>query len=807
MPQGDDLVHTMLRDAWTRLDHRVRHRLRTKTVVALSAILLLLSLTMAYLGHALLRRSAQDMDQKAMEDMVVHFQRGVLGGTASYLSHKVGDWSIWDPTVSFVHNRNPDYITFNLTPQLFIESHVELVAFFDRRGQVVHARSFDVDRGADRTLPAQLKTLFDQTALQPLLEGSRETLSGLVTMDQQLWLVALRPIRSPGTPAIHGAMLMGHLLDEPGMNYMARTWDQPFTLQRLDPATSPPIPETRLLAPGLACGKGLPSGQGLVIHCVVDDLFGRPAARLTAMRTGLSGSLVHRARNLYLVGLAICMVLFALCTTWLLYRLIFGRLERLQGDLVKLGTARDLSSRLEITGHDELSMLATTINTMLGELGHARQIEARERQLDRLFHKTFVAKCIVEGETIVLCNQSFADLFGARHPEELIGKPIRSLFFDPGFIDAYRASGLQQGGELEVDELTFTRADGRQRTVRARLFRNTDPLQPDRVVSVEGFFLDITAQEEQRRYYRQLFDLATEAITVFDFTGRVYDMNLKTCELLGLDRETVLREGFDWRACVDPDDLKQIESSLAKLYDGGNDTARLEITLLHRDGPRWPVLASYRRLERRFDWASDRLLVVMTDIRALKALEAELRSMSFQDGLTGLYNKRFLEQAMRMACERRDGMVGLIVVDVNYLKLVNDTLGHAAGDTLLQRTANLLKATCRSADLCARTGGDEFCVLLQQATREEVDRVMQRLKEGMLQERQKGEGIPFSLAMGAAWLQTPCEPQALLEQADQAMYLDKASQKRQDRAAGFIAFDPRAGSIKNPTGFDNSSTG
>ena len=789
-----DSLHGQLRN----LDHRVRHRLRTKTVLALSAMLLLVSLALAYLGHALLRHSAQDMDQKALEDLAVRFDRGVLGGTANYLSQKVGDWSIWDATVTFVHNRNPDYISFNLTPQLFIESHVELVAFFDRQGQIVHARSLDVDHKADRALPAQLETLFHQATLQPLLDGSRETLSGLVTMDQQLWLVALRPIRSPGKPAIHGAMLMGHVLDGPGMSYMARTWDQPFTLQRLDPGTSLPMPGSRLLAPGLACGKGLPSGHRLAIHCTVDDLFGRPAARLTAMRTGLAGSLVQRAMNLYLAGLAICAVFFALGTTWLLYRLIFGRLEGLQGDLMKLGASRDLSSRLEITGHDELSMLAATINTMLAELGHARQIEARERQLDRLFHKTFVAKCIVEGETIVLCNQSFADLFGHGSPEELIGKPIRSLFADPGFIDAYRAHGLEHDGELKADELTFTRADGRRRTVRARLFYNTDPLQPDRVVSVEGFFLDITAQEEQGRYYRQLFDLASEAIAVFDGTGRVYDVNLKACELMGLDRETVLHEGFDWRACVEPDDLKHIESALARLLDGGGDTARLEITLLHRDGPRWPVLASYRRLERRFDWESDRLLVVMTDIRTLKALEAELRTMSFQDGLTGLYNKRFLEQSLRMACERRHGMVGLIVVDVNYLKLVNDTLGHIAGDNLLQRTANLLKTTCRGADLCARTGGDEFCILLQQATREEVDRVVQRLKEAMLQERQRNDGIPFSLAMGAAWLQTPCEPQALLEQADQAMYLDKASQKRQDRAGGFIAFYPRAGSIKNP---------
>jgi diguanylate cyclase (GGDEF)-like protein len=295
--------------------------------------------------------------------------------------------------------------------------------------------------------------------------------------------------------------------------------------------------------------------------------------------------------------------------------------------------------------------------------------------------------------------------------------------------------------------------------------------------------------------------MASEAIAVFDALGRVYDVNLKLCELTGYTRETMLREDFDWSCCVDPDDLPRIQESLAQLTDAqlaSPPVLRLEIRLLHRDDSgshqgdrRWPVLASYTRLERRFDWPADRLLVVMTDIRALKALEAELRTMSFQDGLTGLYNKRFWEQTLAMACAQRDGMLGLIVVDVNYLKLVNDTLGHDAGDMLLQRTAGLLKATCRTEDCCARTGGDEFCILLRNATEQEVHRVVERLEEAMDKERQKHEVLPFSLAVGSAWSQTPCMPQVLFQQADQAMYRDKVLRKQQDQVENLGFLDPR----------------
>ena len=787
---------------WRLVRHRLGRRSRTKAVLALSSTLLLLSLILAYLGHDLLRRSAREIDQKILEDTATHFYRGVLGGTTDYLMHKVGDWSIWDPTVTFVHERNPDYIADNLTPQLFIESHVGLVAFFDLQGQVVYARGFDVERKQERVVPARFDGLFTKTTLQPLLHGDQDGLGGLVVMDRQLWLVALRPIRSPDNPRIHGAMLMGQLLDAPGIAYLGRTWDQPFSLEILPEIHAAWPQVSHDLTAGFGCGRQAFMPQGLVMRCMVDDLFGRPTALLTISRPALADSLVHQTRNLYLAGLAICILLFALSTTWLLHQLVFRRLERLRGAVRRLGEQQDLDQRLAFRGHDEFAQLSMAVNAMLDALSQSRQIVAREQQLQRLFHKTHEANFIVEQGVIVLCNRAFAELFGHETPEALTGKPAHTLLAEPDAVFlACREQGLVKGDELELNELTFTRADGQRRTVRARLFFRGAEARSAAEISIEGFLLDITAQEEQSRYYRQLFDLASEAIIVFDPQGFVYDVNQEACELTGLSRETIMQDGFPWERCLGAEDRRRMQIAITQLLgqesDSEQETVRLEATLINQDGSTWPVLASYTKLQRRFDWDKDRLLVVMTDIRALKALEAELRTMSFQDGLTDLYNRRFFDQTLEMTCERRRGMVGLILCDVNYLKLVNDTMGHAAGDALLQRTARLLREACRPADLCARTGGDEFCILLQDAAEQDVQGLLERLKKAMAKESQLlqpgGDVVPFSLAMGAAWSSTPCSPQALLEQADQAMYRDKVLRKQQDREEGFLGLDPRAG--------------
>jgi diguanylate cyclase (GGDEF)-like protein len=135
-------------------------------------------------------------------------------------------------------------------------------------------------------------------------------------------------------------------------------------------------------------------------------------------------------------------------------------------------------------------------------------------------------------------------------------------------------------------------------------------------------------------------------------------------------------------------------------------------------------------------------------------LASALRSLSLIDDLTGLYNRRGFselgEQQLRVA--RRTGRAVLLVfLDVDDLKTINDTLGHQVGDQALGRVADLLKETFRQSDILARIGGDEFAVMALEASEDNQDQLIQRLRTRIAEVNDVG-GVPYelSVSVGAA---------------------------------------------------------
>lgn len=124
-------------------------------------------------------------------------------------------------------------------------------------------------------------------------------------------------------------------------------------------------------------------------------------------------------------------------------------------------------------------------------------------------------------------------------------------------------------------------------------------------------------------------------------------------------------------------------------------------------------------------WAS---LVSFMDITERRKFEEELRYLSFNDPLTGLYNRRFFEAEMTRLDIKRNLPISIVMGDVNGLKLVNDTFGHGAGDELLTKVSNALRAGSRADDIIARYGGDEFIMILPKTTKQDANRLISRFK-------------------------------------------------------------------------------
>jgi diguanylate cyclase (GGDEF)-like protein len=161
----------------------------------------------------------------------------------------------------------------------------------------------------------------------------------------------------------------------------------------------------------------------------------------------------------------------------------------------------------------------------------------------------------------------------------------------------------------------------------------------------------------------------------------------------------------------------------------------------------------------------------------------ELRALSLTDPLTTLYNRRgfmtIASQLLRMA-NREGQYMWLLFLDVDGLKIVNDTLGHPQGDQLITDVSVIIRKIARESDVTARLGGDEFVVLIPNGSADDANRLSERLEKAAAAQNTKQDrpyGIAFSIGISEYNPEAPCTMDELIRRADTEMYKMKASHK------------------------------
>jgi diguanylate cyclase (GGDEF)-like protein len=220
-----------------------------------------------------------------------------------------------------------------------------------------------------------------------------------------------------------------------------------------------------------------------------------------------------------------------------------------------------------------------------------------------------------------------------------------------------------------------------------------------------------------------------------------------------------------WLSCFGSEHLDPLGEPLARFVPQiavsafpapGQSFARIEI---EHGGRAFSV--SLSRLPRRLGWT-----LAFYETTERKALERRLRRLSFHDALTGLYNRAYLNEEVRRLGVH-DYPLGFVAIDLNGLKAVNDSDGHLRGDELIRAAALAINESVRSADVAARTGGDEFLVLLHRCDATQLSRVEERLRARF--SAQPG----LSASFGSAQAGDPDEISVAMQRADEAMYREK----------------------------------
>jgi diguanylate cyclase (GGDEF)-like protein/PAS domain S-box-containing protein len=380
---------------------------------------------------------------------------------------------------------------------------------------------------------------------------------------------------------------------------------------------------------------------------------------------------------------------------------------------------------------------------------------------------------------IIYANQKVKELHGY-DINEIIGKPADMMNVDPM-------------SESQLAALVEALDEGRTYSGTARSRRKDDsiflcefsltPIRGDDQATCIGVQRDITERtqmikalaESNERYKATLLSVG-EGIISTDCDGRITVMNPLAERMTGWPRQeavgsplTQVLRVFDeqtGKVLVNP---AEVVLETTEVYQPGFPTV-----LASKLGKEIPVEIIAAPIKNSTGEISG-VVIVLKDFSEYRERQQQIEYLSYHDFLTGLYNRRFLEKAINDMDTRTNQPLTVMIVDVNGLKLTNDAFGHATGDRLLRTVADILRIACRSGDIIARYGGDEFAILLPQTDAVTAEKIKQRILQAAM--KTKLDTVVVSLAIGYSVKTSMLDSiENVLMSADKLMYKDKFNQ-------------------------------
>jgi diguanylate cyclase (GGDEF)-like protein/PAS domain S-box-containing protein len=307
-----------------------------------------------------------------------------------------------------------------------------------------------------------------------------------------------------------------------------------------------------------------------------------------------------------------------------------------------------------------------------------------------------------------------------------------------------------------------------------------DTLAAQVALAVESATLteDLHLRQSEARF-RALVQNSSDAITLVDPDAVVTYETPSVERVLGYPGP-----GLVGRPLLDlahPGDLARMNAWFTEITSRRGATSSIELRLMRGDGTWLEVEAVGNNLEG--DPNVGATVVTIRDVSERKQFERRLSHQAFHDSLTELANRALLNDRLEHALTRRNrdsDTVALLVIDLDDFKVINDSLGHAAGDALIVEIADRLRNVFRPSDTTARLGGDEFAVVLEGLSDEDgalraVERTLEALREPLVVE---GKEVFVQASIGVAFARDASETaQSLFRNADVAMYVAKAARE------------------------------
>lgn len=283
---------------------------------------------------------------------------------------------------------------------------------------------------------------------------------------------------------------------------------------------------------------------------------------------------------------------------------------------------------------------------------------------------------------------------------------------------------------------------------------------------------DMSELHLQQVYFQQLFENSPEAIAILDNSGRVIKINCAFTKLFGYTAEEIKDKSLH-ESIVPVYLLDQAKQYYQEVFQGRS--LQLEGVRKNKNGRIIHVsILGYPVFQQDIQVG---IFAIYSDITERKEAENKLKYLSLHDFLTGLYNRTFFEQQMRYYEQNMADQLGIMICDIDGLKLVNDTLGHESGDVLLLAASEVicscLTATHAGNHIVARIGGDEFAIILPDISSQHLETLGRNIHLAVEAHNSGLDKLPLNISTGWAHGVKTTQIHELFREADNNMYREK----------------------------------
>ena len=509
-------------------------------------------------------------------------------------------------------------------------------------------------------------------------------------------------------------------------------------------------------------------------------------------RLSESNSFLHTQIGLIAGAMLLSSFFFAL----VLHRVVTVRVARILASVERF-LEGDRTARSGLTGTNEISRIGNSVDRMLERLIAEEEALKESEALNRT---------IIDSSTYIIISTDASGMIMSFNPaaerelgylaDEVIGKVSLLSFHDPDelkwqqeLVSERLGHPVPDGIETLKDfcsqlypaqaECTYVRKDGTRIPVSLSVTSLADSS-----ADVSGFLMvglnttDRKSAEEKLRLAEKVFQHAGDAILITDDRSQIIDVNPAYLKVTGFTREEVLgrnpsvaSSGMHDRAFYDGmwRSIKKTGSWAGEIWDRRKNGQVY---------PKWLTISAVKTS----DGKLSNYVGIFRDVTERKSVERELEQLAYYDSLTNLPNRSLFQDRLRHDLEsanRRGENLGLLFIDLDGFKYINDTFGHEAGDQLLGEVSNRLQTCFRKSDTLARIGGDEFTVILPDVkSRSDLEKIAQNVIEALKKPiNVAGHETIIGASIGiSTYPEDGIDATTLLKCADAAMYWAKKEQ-------------------------------